>query len=176
VRTAGLRLGLLAVLACTALARGIAEPPQLPPELSGYAEWKALLTEPAPVPVELWIRCVAPSAGDWQAAEESHGPHTQRFIQVYANRVAAAALPIRGEGTFPVGSILAKEKRLSGPDGLVDGVGFMIKRPVDSAPHSGGWEFLYYPEGQHALATHEACVACHRGAVSSDYVFGRYPQ
>jgi hypothetical protein len=34
---------------------------KLPADLAKYKEWRALLQSPAPVPLELWIRCIAPT-------------------------------------------------------------------------------------------------------------------
>jgi hypothetical protein len=36
----------------------------LPTELANYKEWRTLLQPPKPVPLELWIRCVAQLRSD----------------------------------------------------------------------------------------------------------------
>src|SRR4029077_1321834 len=69
----------------------------LPANLAKYKEWRSLLQSPAPVPLELWIRCMAPSPSDWTEAREKYGPHTEHYIQVYANQIATQTLR-KGKG------------------------------------------------------------------------------
>jgi hypothetical protein len=149
----------------------------LPADLTGYQDWKQLLTSPIPyrVPIELWIRCVAPTPADWAEAREKNGPHNERYIRVYGNPSATRSLA-NYEKRFPVGSVIAKEKFTTAPDGPAVGLAFMIKREVARFPETDGWEFVYYPASGDARKTHEACAACHRRAASTDYLFGQYPR
>src|SRR5215813_7426699 len=64
----------------------------LPANLTKYKEWTALLRSPSPVPLELWIRCVAPTPTDLAQAREKYGPHNDHYIQVYGNRIATQTL------------------------------------------------------------------------------------
>jgi hypothetical protein len=147
---------------------------KLPAELAKYKEWRNLLQSPAPVPLELWIRCVAPTPSEWTQAREKYGPHTEHYIQVYANQIATQALHQGKAGVFLTGSVIAKEKLMDSPEGTVAGVAFMIKRGTRQFASTGGWEFAYYPRSGDS-ASIQACATCHRSAASKDFVFGQYP-
>ena len=91
---------------------------------------------------------------------------------VYANPPAVSALRDDRVRTFPVGSIIAKEKRDS-PQARADGVAFMIKRPDGQFVESGGWEFVYRAKAT-GTGSYDGCITCHRVGGKKDYVFGRY--
>ena len=54
-------------------SRSVPNQLNLPADLAKYKEWAAMLKSPAPVPVELWIRCMAPTPADWAQAREKNG-------------------------------------------------------------------------------------------------------
>jgi len=142
--------------------------------LESYRSWKALTPQPELVPYEFAIRCTTiVSPEELAEASQRYGPHTNRWIKVYANPLAASTLESEDTKLFPVGSVIAKEK-LKGPqDARADGVAFMIKRPKGQFVESDGWEFLYRPAvaGQ---GDYKGCIVCHRTGGAKDYVFGRY--
>ena len=146
----------------------------LPPEVDSYRSWRAMLADPRPVPFEMWTRCVAATAGDWDRAREKHGPHTQRFIRVYANPPAVQRLQGGNPAALPVGAVIVKEKLLAAADPAPAGLAFMVKRGEGRFRDSGGWQFVYFPPGPDPVKTHEACAACHRVAAARDHVFGTY--
>ena len=154
--------------------RSVADQLKLPAELAKYKEWRTLLQSPAPVPLELWIQCVAPTPTDWTQAREKYGPHTEHYIQVYANQIATQTLRQGNAGLFLTGAVIAKEKLMDTPQGTVAGVAFMIKRGTPQFASTGGWEFAYYPQSGDS-ASIQACATCHRSAASKDYIFGQYP-
>jgi Cytochrome P460 len=147
---------------------------KLPADLAKYKEWRTLIQSPAPVPLELWIRCVAPTPTDWTQAREKYGPHTEHYIQVYANQAATQILLQGKSAVFPTGAVIAKEKLMDSPQGTVAGVAFMIKRSTPQFASTGGWEFAYYPRSRDSASV-QACATCHRSAATKDYVFGQYP-
>jgi hypothetical protein len=117
---------------------------------------------------------MAPTPTDWTQAREKHGPHTEHFIQVYANQIASQTLRQDKVRLFPAGAVIAKEKLVDSPQGTVAGVAFMIKRGTPEFAGTGGWEFAYYPRSGDS-ASIPACATCHRSVASKDYVFGQYP-
>jgi hypothetical protein len=147
---------------------------KLPSDLASYKQWKKMLESPKPVPLALWLQCIAPTPADWSKAKEQYGPHSDHLIQVYANPSASQVLLTHKEATFPVGAIIAKEKLLFSETGPVVGVAFMTKRGGDEFASTGGWEFSYYPRSDDAASIQE-CGNCHRSVGSRDYVFGPYP-
>jgi hypothetical protein len=165
---------LAAALAVSALSSALARG-QTPVEFAEYTSWGPILKEPHMVPIELAMRCVAPTDADWAAARATHGPHTERVIRVWGNPAAVAALKANPETPrFPVGVAIAKGKFTSFDDRSARGVGIMVKRSGPAFAETGGWEFLYQPDGPDPAATHRACASCRQRASRSDLVFGRY--
>jgi Cytochrome P460 len=111
---------------------------------------------------------------DWTQAREKYGPHTDHYIQIYANQVATQSLQQVKAGLFLTRAVIAKEKLMDSPQGTVAGVAFMIKRGAPQFASTGGWEFAYYPRSGDS-ASIQACATCHRSAASKDYIFGQYP-
>jgi ABC-type transport system substrate-binding protein len=101
---------------------------------------------------------------------EKHGPHTNRWIMVYANPSAAAALLDATATMFPPGSIIVKQKLDQPTASEPDGTALMIKHAKGEFISSGGWEFRYSPEyhpDQDAKPNYDSCVACHKAGVVS---------
>ena len=172
--TALIACGLIgASLVLSGQLRSVPDQLNLPADFAKYKEWKTLLQSPAPVTLELWIRCVAPTPTDWTQAREKYGPHTEHYIQVYANQIATQTLSKSKPGLFLTGAVIAKEKLLDSPKGPVAGVAFMIKRGTPQFASTAGWEFTYYPRSSDS-ASIQGCASCHRSATSTDYVFGHY--
>lgn len=149
--------------------------PGLPANLAAYRSWSNLTREAQLVPYELSILCasVQPRVEDLK----KHGPHTNRWIMVYANPVAEAALRNHATQEFPPGSILAKEKLRNPGASDTEGIAFMVKHLKGEFPASNGWEFLYSPQYQpkgDSKPDYETCITCHRSGGTKDYVFGRY--
>jgi Cytochrome P460 len=149
---------------------------KLPEEVRSYRDWPQLLKSPHQVPIELWIRCVAPTAADWASARQKYGPHSERYIRVYGNQATANAVAVAKAQPLPVGAVLVKEKFLGSPHGAPEGVAFLIKRGPGAFPEAGGWEFGYFPDAGDPRLTQQACAACHRSAAAADFVFGKYPR
>jgi hypothetical protein len=123
----------------------------------------------------LAIMCSIPTPAMWKEAEKKYGPHMRRFIRVTGNSSAVAAFAVpKQKRRFPVGASIAKAKFINSADGGPDGVGFMTKREGPEFKDTGGWEFSYFPNTGNQRKTHEACASCHRGAASTDFIFGHY--
>jgi hypothetical protein len=147
---------------------------KLPTGLAHYKEWKTMLESPKPVPLALWTQCIAATPADWSKAKEKYGPHSEHYIQVYANQIASQTLLEGKGGTFPTGAVIAKEKLMDSSTGTVVGVAFMIKRSEPKFASTDGWEFSYYPRSDDTASMQE-CGNCHRAVARRDYVFGPYP-
>jgi len=146
----------------------------LPTNLAKYRNWTTLLQSPSPVPLELWLRCVAPTPSDWTEARKKYGPHNNHYIQVYSNPIATQTILKDKAQLFQTGAVIAKEKIMDSPKGTVVGVAFMIKRNTTEFASTGGWEFAYYPRSGDA-ASIQGCATCHRSVAANDYIFGKYP-
>ena len=88
-------------------------PPELPAELKDYRSWKKLLEKPRPVSLSFSGLCATIAQKQADEARKTHGPHAQRFIQLYLNKQAADGMAAKGEHRFPVGSVIMKEKQAS---------------------------------------------------------------
>jgi Cytochrome P460 len=161
--------GLLSLTAGSRLAGAVGGPA----DLASYRSWQTLTAEPEQVPYYLSLLCSRVTPERIELERKSHGPHTDRWVKVYANPAALRVLRDKAATTFPPGSIIAKEKLLQPTDSHAEGVGFMIKHPQGEFAGSGGWEFLYQPAADSKLA-YDGCVTCHRAGGTKDYVFGTY--
>jgi hypothetical protein len=147
---------------------GAAERPALsvPASLAAYRSWWQPHKQPVAVPTQLWELCVAPSI-------KSHGPHVDRFLRLYINQIGQAAFR-DGLGSFPQGTVIAKEKLAAADSKAPEGIGMMVKHASPSSFDStGGWQFLYYPEAGTRDQVQEHCARCHASAKGRDYVFSR---
>lgn|SRR5215471_8056607 len=142
------------------------------PALESYRSWTRLTPDAVLVPYRLAIQCARVTDAQVEAERKTHGPHTNRWIRVYANPLAESALADARVTVFPAGAMIAKEKLRDPGDAHPEGVAFMIKRPQGQFPRSDGWEFVYTPAAD--SGSYDGCIACHRAGGRKDYVFGRY--
>jgi hypothetical protein len=164
---------ILAALLITILAAGawsLCGDVPVPDAPAGFRSWKKLTSEAVLVPYALSIQCamVKPSAENIKR----YGPHTNRWVMVYANPLAADALKDDFVKQFPPGAMIAKEKLAQPGAAHPEGVAFMIKHRDGEFTASGGWEFQYSPSSPNA--SYESCTNCHRAGGKKDYVFGSY--
>jgi hypothetical protein len=161
--------GLLALTGASRLAGEVGDATGV----ANYRSWQTLAAEPEQVPYYLSLLCSRVTPERIELERKSYGPHTDRWVKVYANPAALRVLRDKTASTFPPGSIIAKEKLLRPTDSHAEGVGFMIKHPQGEFAGSGGWEFLYQPAAD-SMPAYDGCVACHRAGATKDYVFGAH--
>src|SRR5438105_1842591 len=126
----------------------VAEPDSrlgLTPEFAGYTAWTQVLKSPRQVPLDLWALCRPQTPAERATARRKSGPHAGRFIRVYVNPPAVAAVSDPEARPFPLGTVIAKEKLSGSPHGALEGVAFMVKRKESQFPSTDGWQFLYFP-------------------------------
>ncbi len=112
------------------------------------------------------------------AEEKRLGPHSMEYVNYY--RSVSAVQP--ANGSWPVGSVVVKEKLGSG-EVRIPGVVFkskrptvptaiagMIKRPIGTSPKTGDWEFFWWENGKLSPNSMAHCAGCHSGA-ARDFVF-----
>lgn len=94
---------------------------------------------------------------------------------VYANDLAREAIKSKTPLTYPVGSVIVREKLLYAEgDPRPQLLAVMIKRAHGFNPKGGDWEFLL-ADGA-ATRIHErqkkgSCLECHAAQRARDYVF-----
>lgn len=138
--------------------------------LATYKTWQRANSDPLPMPSELWYLCRLPMFSE-VARQES--PHSDRFSNVYVNEIGAEASGIFGERTFPVGTVLVKEKLLEVDDAVAAGIGMMFKREAGFDSAAGDWEYMYWENGELGQDTTQLahCQACHyKGELSAETI------
>ncbi len=143
----------------------------IPTPFAAYRSWKLLTLSPQPIPYQLAQLCAAAVSALPKATD--HGPHANRWVMVYANLAADAARADAGVAKYPVGAMIAKEKRATAGATHPEGVAFMVKHRKGEFTASDGWEFLYFPSAG-KNANYDGCISCHRARAAKDYVFGSY--
>lgn len=162
--------------------RAAAEQPLIEQVARNYKQFELLTQEAVCVNPMLATLCIAVSQQHIDEARKQAGPHAHTAIRVFMNDLAAAAFR-ESAATYPVGSVVVKEKQgmdyfggNDSVDGLAktrDGIGGMIKRAPGYEPENGDWEYFYFADPskieQGRIAS---CVGCHRSAAKTDFVFG----
>jgi hypothetical protein len=115
-----------------------------------------------------------PPPGAADAERKRAGPHAQAFVNYYVSADGEAAMAA-ADGSFPVGTVIVKEK-LEYADRAVTAVGGMVKRAPGFDPGNGDWEYFFAERGgDFAIGRIDSCAGCHARARSADFVFGRPP-
>lgn len=141
--------------------------------VKGYGKWKKANTQPVRLTTGFDALCRGITPEEHQSHQKVN-PHFERFITVYVNKLGEQAM-MKG-GTFPVGSVVMKEKRekQNGPVVLST---VMIKREKGYNPTCGDWEFAALnadatkTDGEGKL---ESCMKCHIEQKKNDFVFKTY--
>ncbi len=95
--------------------------------------------------------------------------HFDTRIHLYVNTLADDIIS-QNRRTFPEGSVIVKEKLSQ--EGMVTGVGGMIKRSSSYDDKSGNWEYFYSEPGKgFANGRLKKCADCHIDVRDRDYVF-----
>jgi hypothetical protein len=149
---------------------------------TGYRTFRTMTKESILVDPGLAMLCRGARQVEVEAARKVSGPHAHTAVNIFMNSVATDAFG-KANATYPVGSIIVKEKKALGywsatqPSEMAkanDGVGGMIKRPPGYDPTHGDWEYFYFEEAnQIESGKIDACIQCHSGA-AKDYVFGAW--
>lgn len=142
--------------------------------LEAYHSFAPQTPEPVSVSGYLFGLCRAPTLRETEFLESLHGDG--RYLQDWANPLAVQGLASEQPMTFPVGSVIVKEK-YAGPKNLnpdLVAIGLMIKRGSGFDPAHGDWDYAYYEPALGIVQTEEQtayCATCHAGAAATDYVY-----
>lgn len=176
-----LLLGSLCLVASTSVSA-----PQTPKEarcreISGYRKWHKANAKPFAV----WNPLAALCRGATQAEKEEAkaNPHLETFITVFVNDKAKQTFA-GAKGTFPVGSIVVKEKWVASDGNFYDSnpklklklMTVMQKREKGYHPSGGDWEYLVVG-GNGNLQERgkiQRCQSCHQKQKASDFLFKSY--
>ncbi|MEI8281515.1 MAG: cytochrome P460 family protein [Armatimonadota bacterium] len=170
----------LVILATGSICLGVAGfavrqkgPPTTLQLVSGYTEWTKANNVPVRLSSYLDGLCVALPQKEIDALHAAN-PHLDRFIQVYVNSAGEKAM--MKNGTFPVGSVIVKEKH-DGEDGAILLSTVMIKREKGYNPKCGDWQFAAIDGFTTKITADgklESCMSCHMQRSEQDFVFRSY--
>lgn len=129
-----------------------------------YRTWMRLNEEPFNVSATLWALCRLPSA-----EEEAYldSPHAEYYINVYVNELGRNVITQEGPRTFPVGTVIVKEKLATLEGEVRNELGIMVKND------SSEWQYLYWDDGTFYQSPDEVghCAECHSAETEGDSVF-----
>ena len=144
--------------------------------VKGYQTWTKANPKPVRLGTSLDMLCRGIFPDEMKSLREKN-PHFSRSITVYTNKIGEEAM--RKGATFPVGSVIVKEKSDSYA-GETSGVVMstvMIKREKGYNPACGDWEFAAInanatkTNGTGKMAN---CMKCHQDQAKQDFVFRTY--
>lgn len=146
-----------------------------------FTNYSRITKDPVEVNPELAILCRGASKEEVDVARTKFGPHANAAVLIYMDKLAATAFNTNST-TFPVGSIIVKQKKVFGyrKNGKWvydsnDGVGGMVKRPTGYDPAHGDWEYFYFQDPKKIESGRIAsCIQCHDAAKEKDHVFGTW--
>lgn len=145
--------------------------------LDDRSGWLQVNAMPYYITSTLNVLCAAPTPVRVDE-ERKRNPHASTAITVYVNQIGTEAMLSESAATFPVGSIIVKQK--FDPNHEPDKpllYTVMIKRESGYNPDAGDWEFAVIGgdglefQARGALAN---CIACHAPQKANDFVFRSY--
>lgn len=145
--------------------------------LDDRSGWLQVNAKPYYISSTLNVLCAAPTPVRVEE-ERKRNPHASTAINVYVNKVGTAAMLSESAATFPVGSVIVKQK--FDPNHEPDKpllYTVMIKHEPGYNPDAGDWEFAVIGgdgrefQARGALAN---CIACHTPQKANDFVFRSY--
>lgn len=140
-----------------------------------YKQWTRATKKPVLVYSRFAMLCVGSTTA--QTAQEKTNPHNDKYIVVYVNDIGKHALLREEKPTYPVGTIIVKEKRAKPDSPTPELCTVMQKREAGYSPQDGNWEY-FVTDGTGTRLQDKAnainCKSCHAEQKSVDYVFRRY--
>lgn len=155
-------------------SRAAGEQPPASEIAATYRSLRAMTQEPVLVDPALAMLCRGLTTADIEKARAASGPHALTAVRIHMSEGAIEAFGKPGS-KYPVGAVIVKEKSAHPQRPGHDGVGGMIKRAPGFDPAHGDWEYFYFEDPAAVECGRIAsCIACHRGAAQSDFVFGHW--
>jgi hypothetical protein len=105
-----------------------------------------------------------------------HSPHGNHWIHVFVTSAATNAM-LSGQGRYPQGSIILKQKLLDAGGARTELFTGMRKREPGYNPELGDWEFFTLDSTARMVTARgkiESCMDCHTTYQATDFVTRRY--
>jgi Cytochrome P460 len=159
------------ILFSFALAQGAK--PFGPPEVKGYQTWRRVTDTPRLMAPSVAALC-APITSK-ELAKKIGGPHAEAYFHVYVNTTGEKQFFSTKQASYPVGTMIVKEKFTRAQNAPVDLLTIMIKRPKGFSPRNGDWEYVVSnAKGVRKNFELESCQSCHASKKAQDFVFRDY--
>ena len=135
--------------------------------ISGYKKWKQVNSRP--YRMQDWLARLCRNL----TPIEQNSPHADRYVVVFVNSKGGSAMLKQKAPTFPVGSVIVKEKRVLPGDKTPELMTVMVKQLAGSRPKQGDWDYFVVSgkSGKVEQSDTKACVKCHAERKATDYVF-----
>lgn len=144
-------------------------------EIHGYRAWTQVNPQPVLISPQVSILCAAPLPPP--PTDDSRSPHVRKLITVYVNDLGRHAMMNELKPTFPVGSVIVKEKLSPDKKDAPELLTVMLKRERGFNPSGGDWEYMAV-NGEatkiEARGLLESCQACHASMKATDFIYRSY--
>jgi Cytochrome P460 len=141
-------------------------------KLAKYKEWTLVNPEPVLMDPQVAAMCAAPTL-----SRVADNPHFNKYLSVFVNQEGREAMMAKREPTFPVGSMIVKQKLSANDSTTPELLTAMLKREKGYNPDSGDWEYLLLDGTASKIVERgklDSCNACHKMYKKQDYVTRLY--
>ena len=142
-------------------------------KLSKYRDWTLV----NPTPVQMDKRTAALCAAAVPQISNTQNPHFDKYISVYVNEQGREPMMTKRVPSFPVGSMIVKEKLTDKGSKEPELLTAMIKRPTGFYPDGGDWEYLVLDGSASKIVERgklDQCKTCHLLYKHADFVTRLY--
>lgn len=111
--------------------------------------------------------------------KESHEAGDKSFGVVYVNSLGRDAARANPPTTFPIGSVIVREKLAKADDKQPQLLAVMIKRARGFNPAANDWEFLVVDGAGTKISARQksgSCLECHVSQKARDFVYAQPAQ
>lgn len=146
-------------------------------EIEGYKNWPKVNQVPLFMRARVAQDCAALFSIKGVPLDHSDNPHRNKFFTVFVNDIGKNAMLGQKIPSFPVGSVIVKEKLPAKDSTTPELLTVMIKQAKGFNPASGDWEYMVVDASGTRIEDRgnlENCQECHVANSESDYVFRTY--
>ncbi len=146
-------------------------------DVANYRKWTCANPEPTKMQSRFALLCIGPTAD--QIARERRNPHVEKWARVYVNDKGAKPFLKEVNPTFPVGTIVVKEKLPAENAAKPELLTVMVKREKGYDPKFGDWEYAVLGGDARTVQARgrlNHCRECHAERARNGYLFRWYRQ
>jgi hypothetical protein len=140
-----------------------------------YRVWKRVTPKTMLLPAPLDLLCR--NTVGREVIETSGNPHRKKYFNVFVNSIGQKAMMGAEKTTFPVGTVIVKEKLGSVKDEKPELLTVMVKRSPGFDKAGGDWEYSTVDKDGKLASDQknlDHCRSCHAYQKEGDFVFRSY--